>query len=546
MARKPSSKKTPSSKKLAGKTIAFVGKFGYRDLWLSKYEGYAATEGATIFDAESIVPDLLVVGEGRGGNPPAQAGRLQKKHPQMQVVDETGFCRLIMPTRDELIAELRAGQGDDDYQRWDSLDEIFRLAGGGPDLSGADLRKANLYGAKLVHVKLDGADLRGVSAHYGHFPVIANAKFDGADLTNAYFTAVQSCSFRDANLTKGWFVYGSYHQGPVVKYEDCDFRGAKMPGLRGDNGAFLDCTFSSADLSDAELERCDFTGSTLAGANLSRAHLHKSKLNEVNLSRCVLFRADLREASLRNADLRKADLREAVLSGADLKGANIAGADFAGAVLTGANITGLDTSVARNCAPPVTRKPGPNMIELARVAAGATKQFSTSAEVDLGKGEHATLSVSYYIRNNRGYPDAVSRYKRDNTEAFDRISAPTFEQAMLRLADRWPNATLRLDTIKAGGSRLLQGKKLTNLAMAAWSEAFGVEAGSPETLQQQKQEQEAALQQMREAMLREIRGGKAGVKKWNARPDRERDQMGPPARVRLQEREAGRHRSGQP
>jgi uncharacterized protein YjbI with pentapeptide repeats len=73
----------------------------------------------------------------------------------------------------------------------------------------------------------------------------------------------------------------------------------------------------------------------------------------------------------------------------------------------------------------------------------------------------------------------------------------------------------------------MQGKKLASLAMAAWSEAFGVSAVSPEALQKQKADQEAALQEMCQAMLAEIRGGKAGIKKWNARPKRERNEMGP-------------------
>src|SRR5262249_13739249 len=152
--------------------------------------------------------------------------------------------------------------------------------------------------------------------------------------------------------------------------------------------------------------------------------------------------ADLRGASLVNADLRHADLRDAVLTGADLTGARIDGADFVGAVLLGATIAGLDSSRARNFQPPAERKAGPKLLELAKVAAAA-KKFMTSAEVELGRGEHATLTLFCVHRGSGLIIDARSAYRRDDNEANDLIDAPTFEQGMFSLADRWPNATLR-------------------------------------------------------------------------------------------------------
>jgi uncharacterized protein YjbI with pentapeptide repeats len=505
--------------KLAGKTVAFVGKFGYRDMFLDRHRADVLAQGGTVVEVDAAVPDYLVAGEGRGGNPPAMVAKVQKQHPSVQVLDEADFCKLLTPSREELHAELRAGPRE--YQRWDRLLELTRLAGVTIDLNGADLRKTNLYGAKLGVANLDGADLRNASAHYAHFGDLKSVRFDGADLTNAYFLNAQGCRFVKANMTEAWLAYGQSD-----RYEQCDFSGAKLSKARGQNCRFIDCVFAGADLSDADVERSDFSGAKLARADLSRAHCSKSKFDGADLSRAVLVRTDLRDASLVHADLRNADLREAVLAGADLTGAQVDKADFAGAVLTGAKLDGLDPTAVRNFAPPVVRQPGPKLRELAQAVAGS-KEFVTSAELALGKGEHATLTLRSRQAPRGSYADAFSRYKRDDNEAYDRIDAPTFEQGLLNLADRWPGATLRLDTVTARGSRTVRGKKLLELALAAWAEAFRMESSAPEDLRQKKADQQAEQAAMCEAMRKELLGGAAGVKKWNARSDHERAQVGP-------------------
>ncbi|HEY7426321.1 MAG TPA: pentapeptide repeat-containing protein [Gemmataceae bacterium] len=510
--------KRPPSGKLTGKTIAFVGKFGYRDWFRDEYQAYVVAEGGSIVDIESATPDYLIAGEGRGGNPPAAVSQFQKKHPSFPVLDEADFCRLLLPAPDELAAVLRSGERE--HQYWDRLEARSRRADATIDLNGVDLRGANLFGAKLESVILDGADLRKVSAHYAHFGNLHNTRFDGTDLTNAHFRDAEDCSFRKANLLEGWFGWGD-----ADTYKTCDFTEAKLTQFRGEKCQFLQCVFEAADLSDGKMERSNFSGANLARADLSRAHCSRSKFDDANLGRAVLFRADFRNASLINADLRQADLREAILTGADLSGANIEGADFAGVVMTGAKIAGLDFSAAKNFRPPVVRVAGPKLRELAQVAA-ASKRFVTSAGVELGKGEHATLTLSY----DTAPPTSISArsdYRRDDNQAFDRIDAPTFEQGMFNLAERWPQGTLRLDTVSARGSRSPRGQKLLELAMAAWAEAFQLEATSPQDLQRQKATQQAELEKLRQTMLKELHGGAAGVKKWNAHSEHEREQIGP-------------------
>src|SRR5262249_50392308 len=157
----------------------------------------------------------------------------------------------------------------------------------------------------------------------------------------------------------------------------------------------------------------------LTRADLTRAHASGSKFDGAKFARATLRRADLRGASLIGADLRNADLREAVLAGADLTGADVAGADFTRAVPAGGRVGG-GKGKAKGFPPPVVRTPGPSLVELAKVA-GASKNFLTTAEVDLGQGEHAKLELTP--------TGAWSRYRREGSvnEVCDRIDAPTFE-----------------------------------------------------------------------------------------------------------------------
>ena len=118
---------------------------------------------------------------------------------------------------------------------------------GGADLSGADLRRANLYEADL-----SGADLR-------------RANLRGADL-------------RGANL------------------READLRGADLSG---------------ADLRGADLRGADLSGADLRGANLREADLSGADLSGADLHGADLRGANLYGADLRGADLIRADLRGA-------------------------------------------------------------------------------------------------------------------------------------------------------------------------------------------------------------------------------------------
>ena len=130
------------------------------------------------------------------------------------------------------------------------------------NLSGADLRDADLSGATLRCANLSGADLRD------------------ADLSGA---TLRCANLRGANLS------------------DANLSGANLSG---------------ADLSGANLRGANLSGADLRGANLSGADLSGANLSGANLSDADLRGATLRCANLRGANLSGANLSDAI--GADL------------------------------------------------------------------------------------------------------------------------------------------------------------------------------------------------------------------------------------
>src|SRR5215211_7043290 len=129
----PKKPRKPARGKLAGKTVALVGKFGYADSNRPDYEVRVKRAGGKLVDAAKADPDFLFVGEGRGGKPPAIVAQVQKRHPAVGVFDLAGIARLLAPTADELRAEIAAGQIEP--QRWDEILESYQHLPTPPDLS---------------------------------------------------------------------------------------------------------------------------------------------------------------------------------------------------------------------------------------------------------------------------------------------------------------------------------------------------------------------------------------------------------------------------
>jgi uncharacterized protein YjbI with pentapeptide repeats len=501
--------------KLAGKTVAFVGKFGYGGRDLEPMKQLVAAEGGTVVDGIKAPPDYLVAGSGVGGNPPAAVAKIQKKYPQIQAIDEVAFYQLVKPTVEEFRKIVLSGPHGHEF--WSQMHNRLHKTGTQLDLTGSDFRNRNIEG-NLGNVCLDECDFRG-AAISAQFHKIKGARFDGARFAGRYsLSEAESCSFKDVRMEQTiWNIF---------KFSGCDFSRANF-SLHGSCHMVADtCIFSKADLTEANLEKSEFKSTDFSGANLCDANLVECDFTGANLQGATLCRADLQNAKLGYADLRKATFNDSILSGADLTGARIDGADFTGAKLTGVNLTGLDPSKAKNLKETAARTAGPNMRELSKFAR-ASSRFRTSIELDLGKDGYVELNASLSTYSGQPYLHAFYAHYKNNARVGTGMHAQTLEQSMLNLADRWSRGSANFETVKVVTKKCALGARdLRALAVAAWHEALGFPVPTADQMKKAAEQLGAETLKLRETMIAELSGGLVGVAKWNERSDLERRKLG--------------------
>ncbi len=156
-----------------------------------------------------------------------------------------------------------------------------------PDLTDANLSRADLFYADLTDVNLGGATLSGAN--------LSHARLSRADLSNATLS-------------------------------HADLSHARLSGAD-----LTDVNLSSADLSGADLSRAYLTAANLSNATLSGVNLSGADLTDANLSGARLSRATLYNATLYNATLSSATLSRTDLSLANLSRARLIDTDLSGA-----------------------------------------------------------------------------------------------------------------------------------------------------------------------------------------------------------------------
>lgn len=175
-----------------------------------------------------------------------------------------------------------------------------------PNLSSADLSRANLAGANFYATDLFKADLSN--------SFITGADFRRANLNRAYLVG--------SNLSRAYLMGASLNSA--------DLRSAEL----------TDSNLSNVDLKNANLSKANLSKANLFRADLSNANLKNANLNRVNLVRADLFKADLSNADLFGADLRSAKLIESNLIGADLSNINLVEANLFRADISGSHLYG--------------------------------------------------------------------------------------------------------------------------------------------------------------------------------------------------------------
>jgi uncharacterized protein YjbI with pentapeptide repeats len=191
--------------------------------------------------------------------------------------------------------ELRSSQKEDEVRtvgRTRTLTVLQRLDGERRGVVLQFLHEANLIQRTHSILDLSGANLRDAN--------VTRANLSGANL-------------RDADLSGAKLSWANLSRADlsVVSLPDAHLRGANL---------------HDATLSRSLLFKANLTGADLSGAILTRTILREAKLLAANVSGANLTRADLSGANLSGANLTRADLSGADLSGADLSGANLSGA----------------------------------------------------------------------------------------------------------------------------------------------------------------------------------------------------------------------------
>ncbi|MGD1938762.1 MAG: pentapeptide repeat-containing protein [Cyanophyceae cyanobacterium] len=213
----------------------------------------------------------------------------------------------------------------------------FRLALGGADLSGLNLRSVLLTGAELRGARFRTAgDDDQMDTYDDWVTDLSGSGLTEADLTGAFLSGV---TLRRTNLGRAIVNRANFSGG--------DLEGANFSGAQGVSATFERSQLFQASFTGSNFGEANFQNANLQGVKGARfqgqdavftgANLRQSSWRDANLSRSQLDRADLTQIDLSQTNLAGAKLTSAWLQEANLTGANLTGADLTGAQLSGAN-----------------------------------------------------------------------------------------------------------------------------------------------------------------------------------------------------------------
>jgi uncharacterized protein YjbI with pentapeptide repeats len=225
-------------------------------------------------------------------------------------------------SNEEHLAMLERGLGS--WNKWREQHPAVR-----PDLTSANLRKANLRlfnlnGVDFAGTNLSGADLTGSNLSRASLTdvTLGASILDLADLTGA--------DLRRADL-RGSSGGRLFSQANLV--------GANLENVKLSSAKLDGADLGEANLSGAILGGADLTAARLGGADLRAAYLSQANLSEADLSRANLSTAIAPDARFDKARLFNTKLKEANLSGASFAWADLVQVDFTKADLSRANLS---------------------------------------------------------------------------------------------------------------------------------------------------------------------------------------------------------------
>lgn len=465
---------------LAGKTVCFAGRF---NRWMHEpFVKFLETDGVKVVDDVSKSLDYLVTGATGFVTLKKKAEQLNQKGAAIDIIDDAQFCNLIVPTLDEFLQLLHAGEKG--VARVNLFTNNWNFRNHLPSFDGQDLRNADLRRWHAVHgAVLEGVDLRG--ANLGHSQLgFKKCLLDGASFESANIFAILENSATSADFSK------VNAMSQMILH--CDFTRSIFRGVRLAHAVFTGCKFDDADLRDADLSR--------------------SILANVSLCRADLSAATLMETKLDSADLRGCKFNNANLTMADLSGANVDGADFTDANLAGANLNNVDVSTAIGLSQDSTKSAaniGPAVKEWIQSGTSAQKLVT---RVKLLKDQHEiVVEVGAYNGHFRAF-DTSHNYWNSGSR-----TPAAIEQMLTTIVNRWSGAAPEPESVTVSATKASQPtKELKSLALRMWCELFGVAAPSEDELKEQKKAAQASKKTQAAEWIKTLRNDPNGVDKWNA------------------------------
>jgi uncharacterized protein YjbI with pentapeptide repeats len=228
--------------------------------------------------------------------------------------------QIILKTVHAHAASLMAAAAETDNLTYGPNDRNLLAHCTGCDLSGKDLRNADLHGITLTGDDLSGADLRGANLRGTVLTGVdlSNARLDGADLRGTVFTGsdIDGATFTGAK-TDGIKLVGMQVTNSILV----------GTSARAILGSCAGCDLSGLDLHGRDLHGITFDGADMHGTDLRGANLQGARFNGVDLSGVKLDGADLSHAQFNGCDLQGVDFTHAQTQGIQLQGSSLGSDD---------------------------------------------------------------------------------------------------------------------------------------------------------------------------------------------------------------------------
>jgi uncharacterized protein YjbI with pentapeptide repeats len=210
------------------------------------------------------------------------------------------------------------------------------------DLRDRNLRYANAESSLLANAEFDGSDLTGVN-------------FQHALLRGATFENPAENTTEKATIYHTDFSWADFSNGPNLKFTIKDSAEIGNESQTRFSGAKFDRSFmANLNLSGVRAAQATFRGAHLENSHFIRTVLDHAQFDDAHLDRAEFLGANLVSASFLKAIATSADFSPAVtdpksptvLRLANFSAAHLADAIFAGAILESTNFGGADLTNA--------------------------------------------------------------------------------------------------------------------------------------------------------------------------------------------------------